>query len=67
MKENAGTSLLKKRRNPMALLCGILFVVSCVGVYSLTRDGGELSLGNYVGMSVLPIVLLVGTLFFWKK
>lgn len=67
MKDNAEPSLMKRRRNPMALLCGILFMVSCVGVYTLTRDGSERSLGNYVGMSVLPVVFLVGTVFYWQK
>ena len=63
MTENRNETSLKKNRSPMALVCGILFVTSSIAIFAL---GGDRSAASYVGMSILPLLFLVGAVHFWK-
>jgi hypothetical protein len=46
-----------------ALVCGILFIASSIGILIL---GDDRSVASYVGMAILPLLFLVGTIHFWK-
>mgnify|MGYP007097581705 CR=1 FL=1 len=48
----------------MVLVCGILFIASSIGIIMY---GGDRSVGQYVGMSLIPLLFLVGTVHFWRK
>ena len=64
MTEKVTESPIKKNRNPMVLVCGILFIASSIGIFMY---GGDRSVGDCVGMSLIPLLFLVGTVHFWRK
>lgn len=64
MPKNNKDKSMKKNRNPMILVCAVLFVASITGIVMF---GGDRSVAAYAGMSLLPLLFLVGTVHFWRK